>query len=158
MNRRLMIVAAAFGIGIATSTAYAHHSHPLTYDWCKRITLEGRVDSVQWKDPHTIVVFKLDDGTAYTVDWNPLSGLMRKGIADAAQKALVYGARISVTGAPIRTTAEIRKSFPDYKSEVNPRTVDPTAIRRVDNSFAWSMDPDPNPPRSMIPGVDCGQK
>ena len=86
----------------------------------------GRVESVQWRDPHTVIVIRLDDGTAYAVDWNGLSGLTNDGIIDSAKAALVFGARIAVTGNPIRSTAQIRESFPDYKNEVNPNTLDPT--------------------------------
>ena len=30
--------------------AHAHHSHPLVYDWCRSITVEGRVESVEYKN------------------------------------------------------------------------------------------------------------
>ena len=150
MKRNLVILATAIGIGMAAS-AHAHHSHPYFYDSCKSITIEGRVDSVQWKDPHTWIVLRLDDGTVYTADWDGLRGLTNNGIIGPAQAALVSGTRIAVTGDPIRTLAQIREHFPDYKSEVNPNTVDPTLIRRVDNSWSWARRPAQNPP-------DCSRK
>jgi len=55
-------------------------------DWCKSITVEGRVESV-----------------------------------------------------------EIRGFFPDFKGEVNPRTIDPWLIRRVGDTFNWGLEPSPNP-------------
>jgi hypothetical protein len=145
---------------MAASAASAHHSHPYVYDWCKSITIEGRVESVNWKDPHTLIVVTLDNGTAYTVDWAPLMGLTRNRIIDSAKTALVPGARVSVTGAPIRTAAEIREKyatgpwagrFPDFKGDVNPNTIDPRSIRRVDDSFNWALRPGSNTP-------DCGRK
>src|SRR5205814_147002 len=57
----------------AASSASAHHSHPYVYDECKSITIEGRVERVEFKDPHTLIVLRLDDGTAFTVDWAPVS-------------------------------------------------------------------------------------
>ena len=57
----LLVIATAF-------PAFAHHSHPLVYDWCKSITVEGRVESVEYKNPHSIIVVRQDEGTAYTVD------------------------------------------------------------------------------------------
>jgi hypothetical protein len=152
MKRNLVILATAVGIGMAASSAHAHHSHPYFYDQCRRITIEGRVESVQWKDPHTMIVFRLDDGTAYTVDWNGLSGLTNNRIIGPAQAALVFGARIAVTGNPIRSTAQIREHFPDYKNEVNPNTVDPTLIRRVGDSWSWARSPDGGTP------PQCGGK
>ena len=129
----------ALGISAAASSALAHHSHPYFYDSCKTITVEGRVNSVQWKDPHTLIEVKLDDGTAYSVDWAGLSALTRDGIAGPAQAALPFGARITVTGNPIRTAAQIREHFPDFPSEVNSKTIDPMRIRRLDGSWSWSM-------------------
>ena len=125
--------------------AFAHHSHPLTYDWCKSITVEGRVESVEYKNPHSIIVVRQDDGTAYTVDWLALDGLTRNRILESAKGALAFGARVSVTGAPIRTAAEIRGFFPDFKGEVNPRTIDPWVIRRVGDTFSWALPQSPDP-------------
>jgi hypothetical protein len=151
MKRPLAILAAAVVTVMAASAAYAHHSHPYFYDACRSVTVEGRVDSVNWKDPHTLIVVRLDDGTAYTVDWAPLMRLTNTRIIDTAKTALVPGARVAVTGAPIRTAAEIREKFPDFTSDVNPRTIDPRSIRRVDDSFNWALSPGSNPP-------DCSRK
>ena len=146
MKRSLGILSAAIYIAAAASPALAHHSHPYFYDQCKSVTIEGRVESVQWKDPHTVMVVRLDDGTVYTVDWMPLGGLTRNQILGPAQEALVFGARVSVTGAPIRTLAEIREHFPDFTGPVNPRTIDPRLIRRVGGDFSWGTLPsDSNP-------------
>jgi hypothetical protein len=137
-------LAAALYVATA-SAALAHHSHPLTYDWCKSTTVDGRVERVEYKNPHSILVVRQDDGTAYTVDWSSLDGLTRNRILEAAKGGLGFGARISVTGAPIRTAAEIRGFFPDFKGEVNPRTIDPWLIRRVDDTFRWALPQEPNP-------------
>jgi ribosomal protein L31 len=128
------------------SSAYAHHSHPFFYDECKSITIEGRVERVEFRDPHTRIVLRLDDGTAYTVDWAPLSRLTKDRIIGPAKEALVFGARVVVTGNRIRDAAQIREHFPDFKSDVNPNTVDPGSIRRVDDSFNWALPPRANPP------------
>ena len=145
-QRAFVILAMAGSIATAASSALAHHSHPFFYDVCKTVTIEGRVDSVQFKDPHTLIFLKTDDGTAYTVDWNSLSALTRDNVIGPAKASLVFGARIAVTGARIRTTAEIREHFPDFTSVVNPNTLDPTLIRRVGDSFSWAMRPPQNPP------------
>jgi len=144
MKRGVGTLAAALCLAIA-SPAFAHHSHPLVYDWCKSITVEGRLESVEYKNPHSIIVVRQDDGTAYTVDWLPMDYLTRDGIFDSAKGTLVFGARVSVTGAPIRTAAEIRRSFPDFTGEVNPRTIDPWVIRRVGDTFSWALPQVPDP-------------
>jgi len=134
-----LTLAAAIYIVTAASSASAHHSHPLTYDWCRTTTIEGRVEKVEFKEPHSLVSFRLDNGTLWTVDWNPLALLKNSGLLDPAQKALVFGARIAVTGAPIRTLAEMRQHFPDYNTEPNPNTIDPASMRRVDDSWSWNV-------------------
>src|SRR6266496_3608821 len=108
MRRRVVIPAATICLATVASSASAHHSHPYFYDQCESITIEGRVESVVFKDPHTVIVLRLDDGTAYTVDWAGLRGLTRDGILDSAKEALVFDARVVVTGNPIRDVAQIR--------------------------------------------------
>src|SRR5262245_1302225 len=134
-----LTLAAAISIVTAASSASAHHSHPLVYDWCKPRTIEGKVEKVEFKEPHSLVSLRLDNGTLWTVDWAPIGGLKNNGWLDPAQKALIVGARIAVTGAPIRTLAEMRVHFPDYKTEPNPNTIDPASMRRVDDSWSWNV-------------------
>jgi uncharacterized protein DUF6152 len=147
MKRNALIgLTTAVCLCTAASSAYAHHSHPYFYDECKSITIEGRLERVEFKDPHTWIVLRLDDGTAYTVDWAPLSRLTNNRIIGSAKEALVFGARVVVTGNRIRDVAQIREHFPDFKSGVNPNTVDPSSIRRLGDSFSWALPPRANPP------------
>jgi hypothetical protein len=146
MKRTLVILASTVYIGTAASTAYAHHSHLYFYDSCKSMTIEGRVERVEFKDPHSLIVLRLDDGTVYTVDWAGLRGLTNNGWLGAAKASLVFGVRIAVTGSPIRSLAQIREHFPDYNSDGNSNTIDPALIRRLDNAWNWALKPGPNPP------------
>ena len=146
MRHRLVTLAVVLYLATLAPSAYAHHSHPYFYDECKSVTIEGRVERVEFKDPHTWIVLRLDDGAAYTVDWAPLSRLTNQGVIGPAKESLVFGARIVVTGNRIRPAAQIREHFPDFKSEVNPNTLDPTSIRRVGDSFSWALPPRTNPP------------
>jgi hypothetical protein len=141
MKRGPGILAAALYLAMTASSALAHHSHLYFYDQCKSVTIEGRVNSVQFTGPHATIVMRLDDGTMYTVDWMTPNNLRQNLILDPAQKALTPGARVSVMGAPIRTAAEIRGYLPDFTREVNPRTVDAKLIRLVDDSFSWARPP-----------------
>ena len=141
MRHRLVTLAVVLYLATLASSAYAHHSHPFFYDECKSITIEGRVERVEFKDPHTWIVLKLDDGTAYTVDWAPLGRLTRDGTIGPAKEALAFGARVAVTGNRIRPAAQIREHFPDLKGDPNPNTLDPISIRRLDDSFSWALPP-----------------
>jgi hypothetical protein len=146
MRQPLVMLAVTLYSAALTSSAYAHHSHPYFYDECRSVTIEGRVERVEFKDPHTWIVLRLDDGTAYTVDWAPSSRLTNTRIIGPAKDALVFGARVVVTGNRIRTAAQIREHFPELKSDVNPNTVDPSSIQRVGGSFRWTLPPRANPP------------
>jgi hypothetical protein len=90
------------------SSAYAHHSHRLFYDQCKKLTIEGRVQSAQWKNPHVLIVVETDDSTTYTVELTSLQILTTRGLAAAAQAALMPGAQVVVTGNPPRDPAQSR--------------------------------------------------
>lgn len=142
------MLAATLSVALVAS-AYAHHSH--FYDECKSVAIEGRVESVDFKNPHNLIVLRLDDGTAYIVDWVNVTWLTRGGIIGAAKEAVVPGARIAVTGYLIRDAAELRQIAPKFKGAVNPNTVEARALRRVDDSFSW---PVPLPPRSNPPNCD----
>ena len=146
MRHRLVTLAVVLYLATPASSAYAHHSHPYFYDECKSITIEGRIERVEFKDPHTWIVLRLDEGTVYTVDWAGLSQLTNNRIIGPAKEALVFGARVVVTGNRIRGAAQIREHFPDFKSDVNPNIVDPSSIRRVGDSFSWALSPRTNPP------------
>src|SRR5262252_2504738 len=96
MRRNVMIYLVTAICICTASSAYAHHSHPLFYDQCKKLTIEGQVESVQWKNPHVLIVVKMDDGTTYTGEWTSMQVLSTMGIADPAQAALMAGARVVV--------------------------------------------------------------
>jgi Family of unknown function (DUF6152) len=138
MKRKLMINLAVALCICTASSAHAHHSHPLFYDQCKKLTIEGRVESAQWKNPHVLIVLKMDNGTTYTAEWTSLQGLTNSGVAGPAQAALMAGARVVVTGNPLRDPAQIRASFPDIKDISNRNIVDVIQIRRLDDSWSWA--------------------
>jgi hypothetical protein len=119
------------------SSADAHHSH--FYDECQRMSIEGRVERVEFKNPHNLFVLRLDDGTAYDIDWVNVTRLTSAGIIGAAKDAVVPGARVAVTGYRIKDAAELRKTVRKLRGDVNPNTVEARALRRVDGSFTWPI-------------------
>lgn len=140
--KRNVVIHLATAICICTaSSAHAHHSHPLFYDQCKKVTIEGRVESAQWKNPHVLIVLKMDDGTTYTAEWTSLQVLANSGVAGPAQAALMTGAPVVVTGNPLRDPAQIRASFPEIKDISNTKVVDVIQIRRMDDSWSWAQTP-----------------
>ena len=140
--KRIVVISLVAAIGLCTAAlpAHAHHSHPIFYDQCKTVTVEGRVERVQWKDPHTLIDLTMDDGTTYHVEWTSLRNLTSTGVTGPAQEALQFGARVAVMGNPPRDPAFVRASFPELKDfKGDPKTVDPLLIRRADNSWSWKV-------------------
>jgi hypothetical protein len=46
------VVAVLAVVVVARGSASGHHSHPAFYDACTTLTIEGQIDSVQWKNSH----------------------------------------------------------------------------------------------------------
>jgi hypothetical protein len=131
------VVKAATLLLAVASCAGAHHSH--FYDECRRITIEGRVERVEFKNPHNLLVLRLDDGAAYAVDWINVTWMTRAGILGAAKEAVAPGARVAVAGYLIRDAAGLRRVAPRFKGTVDPNTVEARSLRRVDDSFSWGL-------------------
>jgi hypothetical protein len=144
MKHELVILAGILSIVTLADFAGAHHSH--FYDECKRIAIEGRVERVDFKNPHNVIVLRLDDGTTYAVDWLSVTRLTSAGIIGAAKEAVVSGARVAVTGYRIRDATGLRKVAPKFKGDVDPNTVEARSLRRVDDSFIWAPTPSAYPP------------
>ena len=151
MKRMTAAPMAMLGLVVLTGTGHAHHSHPYFYDECKSVTIEGAVERIDFKDPHTQIVVRLDDGASYTVDWAGLRGLTTRGVLDAARASLTPGARVAVTGYRMRSAAEIRQRFPDFTGGADANVLDPMSIRRVGASFDWTQ-----AASTMAP--DCARK
>ena len=138
------IATAAFVLA-APFTAYAHHSHGLFYDSCVTLTIDGKVDAIQWKNPHILIDVKADDGTAYRAEWTSLQGLINGSAAGSAQDAVKVGERIVFTGNPMRDPAQIRVSFPEFKGDGGLKIIDVATIRRASDSWNWSRSPESTP-------------
>jgi len=151
MKRRMLLPAGMLLMAAFAPVAHAHHSHPNFYDECKPVTMEGVIESVEFKDPHTLIRLRLDDGAGFLVDWAGLRGLTNSGVLGPAQKSLVPGVRVVVTGNPIRSTAEIRQRSPTFTGEVSSNIIDPMSIRRVGDTFSWALPPRTSP-------MSCGGK
>ena len=144
MKRIVVTAVAAAACAWLAPPAQAHHSHPIFYDFCKRVTIEGQIESVEWKDPHSQIRVTLDDGTTYRVEWGSQRILGRQGVAAAAQTALTPGARIVVIGNPQRDAEQIRARFPNV-TVTETRVIDPRQMRRADDSWRWELPPPANP-------------
>lgn len=133
-----ILVAASSLVGVLGLEA--HHSHGTFYDQCRILAIEGRIEAVQWKMPHSLIDVKTDGGTTYRAEWTGEQILMRMGVFDAAKASLEYGARIVVIANPQRSAAEVRARFPEFKGFTD-QHVDLRQVRRADGSWGWGETP-----------------
>jgi Family of unknown function (DUF6152) len=60
--------AAALGLAIASSPAWAHHAISAIYDSSKRVTVEGAVREFQFINPHPFLIINVTDA-GKTLEW-----------------------------------------------------------------------------------------
>src|SRR5256885_11666947 len=145
-------LAAVVCLCTTASSAHAHHSHGMFYDPCTSVTIDGKIEAVQWKNPHTLIDLRTTDGAVFRAEWTSPQVLTNMGVAGPAQEALKVGERIVVTGNPMRDAAAIRARFPAYKEPAEKITViDVVQIRRASDSWNWARGPESAP-------LGCAQK
>ena len=87
--KRNVIIHLATAVCMCTaSPAHAHHSHGMFYDPCKSLTLEGRIERIEWKDPHILLDLKLDDGRTFHGEWISLREATTRRATGPAPEAL----------------------------------------------------------------------
>jgi len=133
-----MMIHLATAVCICTGavSVHAHHSYGMFFDLCTRVTIEGHVENVQWKNPHVWIDLKTDEGTAYRVEWTSLQNLAAAGVVAGALKA---GDRVVVTGSPPRDPALLPDPAVNVVSAL-------TQIRRGSDGWSWGRAPGPTPP------------
>jgi hypothetical protein len=138
MTRPVMILlAAAIGLGASASPARAHHTYAFYYEVCTRITIEGRVDRIEWKAPHPLIGVTLDNGTMYLAEWSGLPNLVRQGVT---AETLKPGDRLSITGSPLKPTDQIDPAYRWMVSNLDRNTISALVqIRRASDGWSWSL-------------------
>jgi hypothetical protein len=147
MKAALLGIVALAVVAAGTVRVKAHHSHPGFYDQCTSLTIEGAIDSVQWKNPHVLIDLTTTDGKAYRADWTSIGALERNRIEPPRA-----GDRVVITGNPMRDVAAIRARFPSVTLEPPAKpVVDVVSIRGASGGLSWKRtEPEPAP--------DCGRK
>jgi hypothetical protein len=133
----LTFLTAAVGLDIASSTADAHHSYGTFFDLCVSVTLEGRIERVEWKNPHSYIDFTTDDGAAYRAEWTSLDGLITRGVAAGAAEALKPGERVVFTGSPAKDPAAVRVNYPAFRGWTQKMVSALTEIHRAAGGWNW---------------------
>jgi hypothetical protein len=86
---------------VAAGGVHAHHGYAAFFDPAERIvTIEGRLERFDYRNPHVVMLIRQDDGTLYEITWNAATQLRQT--ASLTPTTFSAGDRLSVTGAPSR--------------------------------------------------------
>jgi Family of unknown function (DUF6152) len=89
---------------LCSSPALArHHSAPLNYDLSRRITIEGTITEMTWRNPHARLRVDVVGSDGLPAEWlaemNAVNSLKRTGFP---MERFHLGDRVSITGFPGR--------------------------------------------------------
>ena len=79
MSRQVTLAAL---MAVLSVPVLAHHGRGATYDMKKRVTLEGTVSKVEWRNPHVIIYMDVKDADGKVVTW----GFENSGVSTLAQE------------------------------------------------------------------------
>src|SRR5262245_20471845 len=95
---RTLLASAAIS-AIVTVPAVAHHPFATEFDWKKPVTLEGKITSVAWSNPHAELRLEGTDESGAPANWSvELGGLAALARAGWTRDTLKPGERITVDG------------------------------------------------------------
>jgi hypothetical protein len=108
MKSRILMLVAVMVLG-AAGRAFAHHSFTAEYDSSQKISVEGVVTEMVWRNPHSFMRIDVagKDGatTTWALEWGSVSQLSRDQITRTSLKP---GDHIVVHGSPARDGAAHR--------------------------------------------------
>ena len=104
---RLVLGSAFF---LSASPLAAHHSFDATYAMSEKVTIEGDVERVFYRNPHSFLRLKgkvpgTDEVIIWAVEWNGANRLGREGVTG---ESLRTGDHVVVTGQPGRQSQKYR--------------------------------------------------
>src|SRR5687768_5922780 len=114
MVRHVLAISLA-GLSLAplANQLRAHHSFA-AFDQTKRVTWEGVITEVEWKNPHSWIHVDVTDASGKTVNWAFESTSPVQLVQRVKRSLLKPGVRISVTGAPGRDASQHIGTFEQF--------------------------------------------
>ena len=104
--RRILLFAGVLAMG--APVALAHHSFAVDYHEDQSVTLEGDLQEFQYRNPHAMVLFRVQENgeeVSYAAEWAGAGRLGQQGITP---ETLKLGDHVIITGAPGRDAAAHR--------------------------------------------------
>ena len=66
---RHLTLALSLGLFLASVPVLSHHSAAAAYDTAKKITLQGKVTKLEWKNPHIFYYLDVADDSGKVTNW-----------------------------------------------------------------------------------------
>jgi hypothetical protein len=99
MKLRIGIASALVGVLISASAAFAHHAFAAEFDINQPVKLQGKVQKMEWINPHAWIHVDVTGADGKTVTWMVEGGspniLLRRGFT---KDSLLPGTEVTVEG------------------------------------------------------------
>ena len=126
MKRCLVALLAAGASTFSPTQISAHHFFAATYIEDRAVTIEGELEQVVFRNPHSFVqmTVKERDGMVvrYSIEW---SGAAQLGGQGVTRETLKLGDRLVISGNPARNPSDHRVRM--------------ISLRRPSDGFGWGM-------------------
>lgn len=127
MKRQVFFLASA-GVFLAGVTAYAHHSLSATYYADKEVTLDGKIEQILLRNPHSFLQIDAPDEAGvmqrWSLEWRSSGQLGQQGIK---RDTLIVGDEVVITMNPSRTPGDHRGAL--------------KTLHRKSDGFGWGTKP-----------------
>lgn len=128
MKQKLAVLLAGAGAFLAGTRASAHHSLAATYYADKEVTLDGKIEQILLRNPHSFLqVDAVDEAGAmqrWSLEWRSSGQLGQQGIK---RDTLVVGDEVVITMNPSRTAGDHRGAL--------------KTLHRKSDGFGWGTKP-----------------
>jgi hypothetical protein len=128
MKQKLAVLLAGAGAFFAGTQAYAHHSLAATYYADKEVKLDGKIEQILLRNPHSFLQVDAPDEAGmmqrWSLEWRSSGQLGQQGIK---RDTLVVGDEVVITMNPSRTPDDHRGAL--------------KTLHRKSDGFGWGTKP-----------------
>lgn len=111
-SKQIVVIVVLVGLLMVSSPMFAHHSMAM-YDRSREVTFQGTVTKFRFINPHTQILFAVEDGNGNVDQWmsfSPSPNRMRRE-AGWNRKTIKPGDRIAISGYIARDGRKIMSTL-----------------------------------------------
>jgi hypothetical protein len=128
MKQKLAVLLIGAGAFLAAMQAYAHHSLSATYYADKEVKLDGKIEQILLRNPHSFLQVDAPDESGamqrWSLEWRSSGQLGQQGIK---RDTLIVGDDVVITMNPSRTSGDHRGAL--------------KTLHRKSDGFGWGTKP-----------------